>query len=380
MREVLDELRRWHGAGVAFALATVVAVRGSAPREPGAVMAVSEDGTAVGSVSGGCVEAAVYEAAVEVLAGGPAAALSYGFGDEDGFEAGLTCGGAIDLVVRRWGAAGDAGRETGRVLDALAREEPLVLATVAGGPAPLGAPCVVRPGGEADGSLGDAGLDLAVAGAARDLLARGVTAVVRRGPGGECGREEVAVFVRSFAPRARLLVFGAVDYAAAVAELGAFLGFRVTVCDARPVFATRARFPGAHEVVRAWPHTYLAAQRDLDGRTAVCVLTHDPRFDVPVLTAALRSPAGYVGAMGSRRTHEDRLSRLRAAGVREAELARLVSPIGLDLGARTPAETAVSIAAELIQHAAGATGRPLTDLTGAIHRPAGAAESGATAP
>ena len=163
-----------------------------------------------------------------------------------------------------------------------------------------------------------------------------------------------------------MLVFGAIDFAAAVARAGKFLGYRVTVCDARPMFATRARFPDADEVVVDWPHRYLA-QTPIDARTVICVLTHDPKFDVPLLEVALRTPAGYIGAMGSRRTHDDRLARLREAGLTEDELARLRSPIGLDLGARTPEETAVSVAAELIQLRWGGSGQPLTDTTGRIH-------------
>jgi xanthine dehydrogenase accessory factor len=180
------------------------------------------------------------------------------------------------------------------------------------------------------------------------------------------------VFVASYAPKPRLLVFGAIDFAAAVARLGAFLGYRVTVCDARPVFATASRFPDADEVVVDWPHRYLAAEAEagrVDERAVLAVLTHDPKFDVPVLEVALRLPVAYVGAMGSRRTHDDRLARLREAGLTEAELARLSSPIGLDLGARTPEETAVSIAAEIIQLRWGGAGRRLADLTGPIHHP-----------
>jgi xanthine dehydrogenase accessory factor len=179
------------------------------------------------------------------------------------------------------------------------------------------------------------------------------------------------VFVSSYAPRPRMLVFGAIDFAAALAQQGSFLGYRVTVCDARPVFATRTRFPTADEVVVDWPHRYLAAEAAagaIDQSTVVCVLTHDPKFDVPVLEVALRLPhVGYVGAMGSRRTHDDRTNRLRAAGLTDAELSRLSSPIGLDLGARTPEETAVSIAADIIARRWGGGGRPLAEIMGRIH-------------
>jgi xanthine dehydrogenase accessory factor len=178
------------------------------------------------------------------------------------------------------------------------------------------------------------------------------------------------VLVASFAPAARMLVFGATDHAAAVARVGSFLGYRVTVCDARPVFATARRFPDADEVVVDWPHRYLAVEAGagrLDGRTVLCVLTHDPKFDVPVLEVALELPVAYVGAMGSRRTHDDRFKRLRETGLTDGQLAGLASPVGLDLGARTPEETAVSIAAEIVALRWGGTGARLTGLAGSIH-------------
>ena len=191
------------------------------------------------------------------------------------------------------------------------------------------------------------------------------------GPDGERRGEGMEVFVASFAPPPRMLVFGAIDFAAAVARQGSLLGYHVTVCDARPVFATAARFPTADEVVVDWPNRYLAAQAAagaIDGRTVICLLTHDPKFDVPLLEVALRLPEiGYIGAMGSRRTHDDRMARLREVGLTDQELARLSSPIGLDLGARTPEETAVSIAAEIIAQRWGGTGTPLADTGGRIH-------------
>ncbi len=179
------------------------------------------------------------------------------------------------------------------------------------------------------------------------------------------------MYVWAFAPAPRMIVFGAIDFAAAVARIGSFLGYEVTLCDARPVFATRSRFPFADEVVVEWPHRYLRRQVDegrVDERTVLCVLTHDPKFDVPLLEVALRLPhLAYVGAMGSRRTHDDRLARLREAGVTEEEIGRLSSPIGLDLGARTPEETAVSIAAEIIALRWGGKGERLAEVGGPIH-------------
>jgi xanthine dehydrogenase accessory factor len=239
------------------------------------------------------------------------------------------------------------------------------LATVVGGPAPLGASLLVTASGSR-GTLGEPGLDVAVVDDARGMIDAGQTGTRHYGPKGQRRIDDVTVFVQSFTPPPRMLVFGATDFAAAVSRIGVFLGYRVTVCDARPVFATARRFPEAHEVVCDWPHRYLE-QTEVDGRTVMCVLTHDPKFDVPLLQVALRTPAAYIGAMGSRRTHDDRLRRLREVGMTEQELARLHSPIGLDLGARTAEETAVSIAAEIVQQHWGGSGRPLAATDGTIH-------------
>ena len=385
MRDILDPISKWWDAGDTFGLATVVRTYRSAPREPGAAMAVSADGEAVGSVSGGCVEGAVYELANEVRESGQPVLQTYGISDDDAFAVGLTCGGIIDIFVEPGGRQYFA--EMGEVAAAVRAEQPVALATVIDGPGVVGARRVIwgdsaadEPEGEpgqngagaehqlrSTGTLGSGDrLDHAVDDDARGMLAQGLTGIRRYGPDGERRRDELSVFVQSFAPPPRMLVFGAIDFAAAVAREGKFLGYRVTVCDARPVFATRARFPDADEVVTDWPHRYLSGI-GTDSRTVICVLTHDPKFDVPLLEVALRTPAVYIGAMGSRRTHEDRLARLREVGMSEEELARLRSPIGLDLGARTPEETAVAIAAELIQLRWGGSGRPLTGTTGRIH-------------
>jgi xanthine dehydrogenase accessory factor len=222
--------------------------------------------------------------------------------------------------------------------------------------------------------VGSARADAAVADDARGLLAVGRSEVLEYGPDGQRLGAGMSVFVSSYAPRPRMLVFGAIDFAAALAQQGSFLGYRVTVCDARPVFATRARFPTVEEVVVDWPHRYLAAQARagaIDQSTVICVLTHDPKFDVPVLEVALQLPrVAYVGAMGSRRTHDDRMERLRVAGLTDAQLSKLSSPIGLDLGARTPEETAVSIAADIIARRWGGGGRRLAEIAGRIHHEA----------
>ena len=242
----------------------------------------------------------------------------------------------------------------------------------------VGRRLVLRPdadgSGSTSGSLGSQRIDDAVRDDALGLLAAGHSATLTYGPDGERRGEGLKVFVWAFAPKPRMFVFGAIDFAAAVARVGAFLGYHVTVCDARPVFATATRFPEADEVVVDWPHRYLQKVVDaggVDARTVITVLTHDPKFDVPLLEVALRLPdLSYVGAMGSRRTHDDRLARLREAGLTEAELARLSSPIGLDLGARTPEETAVSIAAEIIARQWGGSGERLAGTEGRIHHQA----------
>ncbi|MGC3003589.1 XdhC family protein, partial [Streptomyces sp. G35A] len=237
---------------------------------------------------------------------------------------------------------------------------------------------VVRPDGSYEGGF-DAHpeLDRTVAAQARALLAAGRTATVEIGErGSRCGAP-LTLLVESSVPPPRMIVFGAIDFASALVGVGKFLGFHVTVCDARAVFATRARFPEADEIVVEWPHTYLE-RTSVDARTVLCVLTHDAKFDVPLLERALRLPVAYVGAMGSRRTHLDREARLRDAGVSDLELARLRSPIGLDLGARTPQETALSIAAEIVAHRRGGSGVPLTGAHTPIHHDTGPAPAGRT--
>ncbi|GAB2906701.1 XdhC family protein [Nonomuraea fastidiosa] len=359
MRDVLPEIMKWWRSGEKFGLATVVGTWSSAPRPPGAAMAVRGD-EVVGSVSGGCVEGAVFELASEAE---EPVLQRYGVSDDDAFSVGLTCGGIIDILVEP--VSRETFPELGEIAAAVEERRPVAVATIVSGPGKVGARRVIWPD-RASGSLGLERLDAAVDDDARGMLAQGLTGLRRYGGQGERRLDDLAVFVQSFAPTPRMLVFGAIDFAAAVARIGKFLGYHVTVCDARPVFATSKRFPDADEVVVKWPHDYLSSV-EVDERTVICVLTHDPKFDVPLLEVALRTDAGYVGAMGSRRTHEDRLARLRESGLTEDELARLRSPIGLDLGARTPEETAVSIAAELIQMRWGGSGRPLSTTGGRIH-------------
>ena len=363
MQDVLDELVEWWRAGERVGVVTVVATWSSAPRQPGAAMLVGPDATAVGSVSGGCIEGAVYDLATQARASGAAALHRFGVSDDDAFAVGLTCGGTIEVLVE------GVDRQSFPELDDVAADiragRPVAVATILSGPR-LGAHLVVRPDAMTLGTFGSQRFDDAVRDDALGLLSQGSNGVLHYGPDGERRGDDVAVFVASYAPKPRLIVFGAIDFAAAVARVGSFLGYRVTVCDARPIFATAKRFPDADEVVIEWPHRYLA-RADVDERTVVCVLTHDPKFDVPLLEVALRLPLAYVGAMGSRKTNADRLDQLRARGLSEQELSRLHAPIGLDLGARTPEETAVSVAAEIIGARWGGSSAPLAGIDGPIH-------------
>jgi xanthine dehydrogenase accessory factor len=367
MLDIAEKLQRWLEQGRDFAVATVVAVGGSAPRQPGAALAVDADGTAIGSVSGGCVEGAVYDLCQQALKDGETVLERFGYSDEDAFAVGLTCGGVIDILVTPIRAA-DPARPVLAAALAAASSSAAALARIVTGPAELvGQALVVRPDGAYEGGFGaHPELDRTVAAEAAAFLDAGRTGTLEIGEqGSRCGAP-LTILVESSVPPPRMIVFGAIDFASALVRIGKFLGYHVTVCDARPVFATRTRFPEADEIVVEWPHQYLE-RTEVDGRTALCVLTHDAKFDVPLLRLALRLPVAYVGAMGSRRTHLDRNERLREVGVSELELARLHSPIGLDLGARTPEETALSIASEIVAGRRGGSGVPLTSAHGPLH-------------
>jgi len=362
MRDVLDELHAWWSAGERCAMATVVRTWRSAPRQPGAAMLVGPDDSAVGSVSGGCVEGATFELASSVRDSGEAQLQRYGVSDDDALAVGLTCGGEIELFVEPVDA--ETFPELGMLVDAIRAGRPVALATVLSGPA-TGRHVVIEDG-STHGTLSSERLDAAVRDDALGLLVQGTSAILHYGSDGERRGDEIAVFVSSFAPKPRMIVFGAIDFAAAVARIGSFLGYRVTVCDARATFATSARFPHADEVVVQWPHRYLA-ETTVDANTVICVLTHDPKFDVPLLELALRLPVAYVGVMGSRRTHAQRVAALCELGLTDDELTRLHAPIGLDIGSRTPEETAVSIAAEIVAARWGGSGSPLRGTDGPIH-------------
>lgn len=381
MREILPVLVDELTAGRSIALATVIGTVGSAPILPGAAMLVTTSGEVHGSVSGGCVEAAVYQVAEAVLAGADPVVEHYGFSDADALSVGLTCGGELDVFVER--VSPDQRRHFDCLALHLGAGESVATALLVDDESGhVGAlRMMIAADGSTSGSLGSPELDAVVGDELASRLKSPSTGVITVGARSERTTVNRTVFVSTHAAPARLVIFGASDFASALAVQGSMLGYRVTVCDARPAFANARRFPAADEVLVEWPHRYLRDEilaGRVDGRTAVCVLTHDHKFDVPVLEVALGAKGiGYVGAMGSRRTHTDRLERLRGAGLQPDDLARLHSPIGLDLGAQTPEETAVSIMGEILRSRSGRSGRSLAETTGQLHAtaPNGIAQS-----
>jgi len=369
MREILDDIERWRAAGRRVAIARVVNIEGSGPRDPGASMAVNEDSEVAGSVSGGCVEGAVVGEALGILHGERAPrVVSFGYSDDEAFAVGLTCGGTIHLFIEPVDGLYEQLR------DRIRAEVPVGLATVIVGPN-AGAKLLIEPDGTVQGSLGEPELDRIVGRDALAELEAATTGVRHYGPQGQTTPEDlidtetVSVFVESFAPPPQMWIFGAVDFTAALAKVAKVLGYRVTVCDAREVFATPRRFPMADEVLVSWPGPLFATRGgELSARDAVCVLTHDAKFDVPAVMGALATRVGYIGVMGSRQTHDKRMERLAAAGLTDpAQIDRLMSPIGLDIGARTPEETAISICAEIIARRTRRITPSLRDGVGAIH-------------
>ncbi|WP_210480257.1 XdhC family protein [Naasia sp. SYSU D00948] len=364
MLEIAERLLTAAREGEPVAVVTVTEVLGSAPRDIGTSMALA-GGHVLGSISGGCVEAAAVEACERVLDTGLAEVSRFGFGDDEALAVGLACGGELDVVVHIPDSACVRAE-----LEEAARGRAAGIATVVGGPPALLGRSIAWGAGRglageiADRELRDAGLEPARVRAAIDAQ---VATGVSKGVDLECDGTPLRLFVESALPAPRLLLFGAVEFAAALAAAGRALGYRVTVCDARPAFTTPERFPDAHEVVPEWPHLYLAGT-PTDDRTVVCVLTHDDRFDLPLLREALSRPLAYIGALGSRRTAERRRSALLDLGLPEEAVARLHSPMGLDLGAATPAETAVSVLAEVLAVRTGGTGIALRETEGPIHR------------
>jgi xanthine dehydrogenase accessory factor len=361
---VLPALARdWLANGREVAIASLVAIEGSAPLDPGASMVVDADGAIEGTVTGGCVEGALFEEAQAVLAGEPPRLRTYGISDDEAAGVGLMCGGTVHVLVA---APAEASRRA--LLEVAAAVEagtPAALATLLDGPS-AGSRLAVLPGGAVGGLGRGELLDHAVDRDARGLLEQGVSTVRHYGAGGEEMGSDLRVHVRSFQSPPAMVIFGAIDFSAAVARLARDLGYQVTICDARAAFAASPRFSAVAEVVVDWPDRHLAG-RELGERDVVLVFTHDPKFDEPALRGALASGAGYVGALGSRRTHAQRTARLREAGVPEADIARIAAPCGLDIGARTPTETAVSVLAEIIALRSGRSGETLSGTDGPIH-------------
>lgn len=372
MREILDDIAVWCGRGERFALATVIRTWRSSPRPAGAAMAVSESGAVVGSVSGGCVEGTLYELAREVLADGISRTEIFTVANDDAVGVGLTCGGTIVVHIQLVGP--DGFPLFTRLPALITAGEPVAMLTdIRPGRAPRRLMVTAAEHWGAIRSEADADL----IDRARRGLQTGASGLGFMDSGfiGEHSAGEDRLLIEAFGTAPRMYVFGAIDFAAAMCRIGKFSGYHVSVVDARAVFATPARFPDADDVVVDWPHRFLAGA-PVDARTVIAVLTHDEKFDIPLLELALRTDAAYVGALGSRATHQRRMDRLREIGMSVEELDRLHSPIGLDLGARTPEETAISIMAEVLKTSRDATGLELRSLSGPIHRAPAASIAG----
>jgi xanthine dehydrogenase accessory factor len=376
MLDLMPTLGSWQPAlsGQRCAVATIVACGGSVPRPMGTSMLVSEAGEVLGSLSGGCVEGAVVEAALESMRDGGSRLELFGYSAEDAFAAGLSCGGELEVHIQPADPAALAGLGA---LSGRGPSEALALIRRLDGPGAVVVddPANFRTAASAELAqlLGNDPAILTAAAAQLEPLLRGGRAGLVRleSPGGcDPDTEPVTLFVESRLPAPRMLVFGANDFGAALIPAGQLLGYHVTLCDARPAFTGQERFRAADQLATAWPHRYLAAEADagrIDARTVVCVLSHDPKFDIPLLRTALELDVAYVGAMGSRRSHRQRVDSLLAEGTPAEALLRLHSPIGLDLGAVTPAEVAVSVTAEIIASRGNASASPLRDGSGPIH-------------
>jgi xanthine dehydrogenase accessory factor len=353
----------WLREGRRVVGATLVERIGSAPLDPGAQMLVDDRNNIEGSVTGGCVEGALIEEAERILSGEAAKVVSYGVSDEEAIGVGLMCGGTVRIFVHEHGGEALAALEA--VARARAADEPVAVATLLDGDR-AGAKLAIL----ADRVVGGLGvtelLDRSVERDARGQLDEGISRIRRYGVGGEVMGDELAIYIQAFSTPPRMVIFGAIDFSAEMAKVAGEIGYRVTICDAREAFVTSPRFSRAAEVVVDWPDRYLDGQQ-LSQRDVVLVFTHDVKFDEPALIAALATDAGYVGALGSRRTQERRLERLRDAGLDEDSIARIHAPCGLDLGARTPPETVVSILAEVIAVRTGRPGESLRDTSGPIH-------------
>ena len=353
----------WLAEGRRVVAATLVGTDGSAPLDPGATMLVDDQGHVEGSVTGGCVEGVLFEEATAVLDGQPPRFRTYGISDSVATDVGLMCGGTVHIFVHEIRPQDRTTLE--QVEAAIAEGRPAVVATLIDGE--MAGAKVALIDNELVGGFDLAGrLDRAVEREARGCVARALSELRSYGAEGEVMGDDLRVFLHTFAAPAKMIIFGAIDFSAAVAALARDLGYEVTICDARRPFAESRRFAVAHHVVVDWPQRFLAGQ-ELDERDVVLVFTHDPKFDGPALIAALETDVGYIGALGSRKTHEDRSRRLQEAGVTVGQLSRISSPCGLDLGARTPEETAISVLGEILARASRRSGRPLAETTGRIH-------------
>ncbi len=352
----------WLRGGHRVVVATLVERLGSAPLDPGAQMLIDDSGRIEGSVTGGCIEAALVEEAGKIFAGGPAQLLTYGISDEVAAGVGLMCGGTVRVFIHE--PRPDARSALEEAAEAIGEGVPVAVATLLDGDA-AGSKMVVFAD-RVTGSLATEKLDRAVTKEARGFLDEGVSTIRRYGSGGEVMGDAIAVYIQAFSTRPEMIIFGAIDFSAAMAKVAVELGYEVTIVDARAPFLASPRFSEVADVAVGWPDDFLA-DHPLGPRDAILVFTHDPKFDEPALVGALAGKAGYIGALGSRRTHEKRLVRLRERGIAEADLARIHSPVGLDIGARTPSETAISILAEMIAHRSGRGGSSLQQTTGPIH-------------
>jgi len=353
----------WLREGRRVVGATLVERIGSAPLDPGAQMLIDDRGSIEGSVTGGCVEGALVDEAERVLSGGEARVVTYGVSDEAAAGVGLMCGGTVRVFVHEYGK--DSLDRLDAVADARAAGAPVALATVIEGKRAGASMAILSDG--VSGGLGVADLlDRNAERDARGQLDEGVSRIRRYGTAGEVMGSELPVYIQAFSSRPRMVIFGAIDFSAEMANVAGDVGYKVTICDAREPFLQSPRFSRNAEVVVSWPDRYLEGE-ELGPRDVVLVFTHDPKFDEPALISALASGAGYVGALGSRRTQKQRVERLQHAGLDAAAIDRIHAPCGLDLGARTPSETAVSVLAEVIAFRTGRSGESLGETSGPIH-------------
>lgn len=351
--------------------ATLVEAIGSAPLDPGAQMLVDDRTNIEGSVTGGCVEGALVEEAQRILGGGSARIVTYGVSDEEAAGVGLMCGGTVRVFVHEH--RGDALEALDAVAGARAADEPVAVATLLDGDQ-AGAKMAILGDREVGGLGVTELLDRSVQRDARGQLDEGISRLRRYGAGGEVMGADLAVYIQAFSTQPRMVIFGAIDFSAEMAKVASEIGYRVTICDARGPFVKSPRFSRAAEVVVDWPDRYLEGA-DLSDRDVVLVFTHDAKFDEPALIGALATDAGYIGALGSRKTQARRVERLRDAGLDEEAIARIHAPCGLDIGARTPPETVISVLAEVIAVRTGRAGESLRDTSGPIHPQAAPAET-----